>query len=622
MDKEKTLDTKATLILIFAFVAPYFFYINALHLSGLLTLQEFFAMFSPFYVAIIPFLVVAPCIIVYVFNRKMSSYDGTSQSSEDINTYVKRFQLALPTACILFLLLIALIVADFNIRTGRPHVYTQRTYRIFFDLALMFACISIAAISPYMIFTAELEKKINWLPFTRKDISFTLSARTAIISLLAILGVVILTVELFFVESNLLVPKYQLILFRVLPVMFVCGFAAFFGIYTNNKIVTDTISDIIVFSGKVSDKDYSVDELRINSRTELGELSLNINKWYRGAKKLLLRIRETARQSNEATGTLIEKMREGGKSIQGILSSTEEVQNEMATQSVGVEETNASINQIMGNIREVNDSINNQATSVAESSAAIDEMIANIRSITGILEKNLSSVQELSRASDVGRNSVHNAVETVQSILEQSASIMQASSIIQTIASQTNLLAMNAAIESAHAGEAGAGFAVVADEIRNLAEQSNLQGRAIKENLKALSVSITNVVSETKAVSENFNTIYELSELVSEQEAVVMNAMHEQATGNQQVLEAMKQINEATTTLRERSHEMITGAEQIVKEMGVLSNVTSKINNRMGLVTDTVTDMSSDMQTAEAGTGKTLEAMSDLSSVLSSFELD
>ena len=249
-------------------------------------------------------------------------------------------------------------------------------------------------------------------------------------------------------------------------------------------------------------------------------------------------------------------------------------------------------------------------------------MVANIASVTQILEKNNQVVNALTSAADKGQQQVKAAVKTADSVLQQSEGILQASSIIQNIASRTNLLAMNAAIESAHAGEAGKGFAVVAEEIRKLAEQSGDQSKAIDENLRSLSEAIAGITTDINLVQTAFESIYDLSQKVREQETVIANAMEEQNSGNQQVLEAMRAISDSTSEVKNGSTEMLVGGEQILKEMRNLSEVTTVISDNMNQINDFSQQISDAVAITTASTNSTQENLKGIMKELDTFKLE
>jgi methyl-accepting chemotaxis protein len=208
-------------------------------------------------------------------------------------------------------------------------------------------------------------------------------------------------------------------------------------------------------------------------------------------------------------------------------------------------------------------------------------MVANIRSVTQILEGNSKTVAELGSESEKGRERIHESTELAKTILEKSAALVQASAVVQSIASQTNLLAMNAAIEAAHAGEAGQGFAVVADEIRKLAEQSNSQGKAIASQLNSLQEIIKNVSDNTNLVQNQFEVIFDLTSKVQEQEAVIKNAMDEQNEGSVQVLQAISSIQTSSDAVKDNTTVLLEGGTKIGEEMTNLASVTQDITQAM-----------------------------------------
>jgi methyl-accepting chemotaxis protein len=246
--------------------------------------------------------------------------------------------------------------------------------------------------------------------------------------------------------------------------------------------------------------------------------------------------------------------------------------------------------------------IETQASGITEASAAVEEMIGNIGGVNQSVEKMASSFNELEERAQNGSEKQERVREQIEKISGQSEMLEDANAAIASIASQTNLLAMNAAIEAAHAGEAGKGFSVVADEIRKLSETSTVQSKTIGEQLKKIRDSIGSVVTESGASSEAFASV---SGKINETNTLVVQikgAMAEQLSGSKQINEALHIMNDSTSEVRSASAEMSDGQKAILEEVRRLQEATTAMKER-------ITEMSQSAQKIN-GTGKTLNSIS------------
>jgi methyl-accepting chemotaxis protein len=363
-------------------------------------------------------------------------------------------------------------------------------------------------------------------------------------------------------------------------------------------------------------------QVNIHSKDEIGDMAKVFNGTMEKVKNLVVIIKKQTVALFDIGNELSGNMTETAAAINEITSNIRSIKGRVINQSASVTETGVTMEQITLNIEKLNAHVDRQSESVVQSSSAIEEMLANIQSVSQTLSKNADNVKELIEASEVGRSGLAEVASDIQEIARESEGLLEINAVMENIASQTNLLSMNAAIEAAHAGEAGKGFAVVADEIRTLAENSGEQSKTISTVLKKIKDSIDKITKSTDSVLNKFEAIDNGVRTVSDQEENIRNAMEEQSAGSKQILEAVSQLNNVTQMVKNGSTEMLEGSEQVIHESKNLEVMTQEITNGMNEMASGAEQINVSVNRVNTISGENKENINILVKEISRFKVD
>ncbi|MDR2392918.1 MAG: heme NO-binding domain-containing protein [Treponema sp.] len=241
----------------------------------------------------------------------------------------------------------------------------------------------------------------------------------------------------------------------------------------------------------------------------------------------------------------------------------------------------ASIGQVAGALKNIHASqskaISTQLNQINASAALFEELKQGIHNIDRIVQDNTTGYTNLNRHAGTGKDEMLKLREMMDTLTAKINTVFDANKVINSIASQTNLLAMNAAIEAAHAGESGQGFAVVADEIRTLAESSNKQSRIITDSMKSLKDSMENAVHTSKNTSLSFDSIFTAIKDMDTSQKELAKAIGKQSGTIEAMIGRFTGIQESSKDINEGSGNVLAQSTAIQTEVEKLASITQEV---------------------------------------------
>ena len=301
----------------------------------------------------------------------------------------------------------------------------------------------------------------------------------------------------------------------------------------------------------IAEKGDLSNRMNISTIDDFGSIIGSVNELINKLSSIVTNLKDGTGVVSSSASALTDVSQSAVNALEEMKTAFSNIDTNVKSQNQYIVKANETVDNLTNDVENVKHHVQEQSAAIQQTSASVSEMTANIASVADLTQKADDVSHKLAEASVIGNESIKNAKISIEDIQSASKEVESIIRVIQEISSQTNMLAMNAAIEAAHAGEVGKGFAVVADEVRSLASSSGKSAKDIQLHIKDMIEKINIGAEAMDKASGAFNEISNHVETNVELTKTIAAAMEEQKTSAEETLRTTSEIVDAIQAIQQ-----------------------------------------------------------------------